>query len=252
MTLLAPDLQLREGRVNSVHHRPQARRPRSGRPTEAGPSNRNAGLIVLLALVVVAIAWRQRSTTGEAIAIATLEVPMGDRVHRPVAGILDLTAGASRREIEADTRVALRRFERIVRSVSSPPRSDVLFIYAHVDADGTVNDSDLSIRQIVAQAGAAIAVMATPNGSDGWASAPDPDARPASGAHDKMNLVVTLDRVDGAFGRFFARLFEAMHSGESLAKAWQRLAPQGSPSRHSDLPALIFICERGDVAFVQN
>jgi hypothetical protein len=63
-----------------------------------------------------------------------------------------------------------------------------------------------------------------------------------------INLVITLDRKDENFARFYQSLFQMMFAGTSMPMAWVRLAPQLGP-QPPNLPEMWCQMGAGQVAF---
>jgi hypothetical protein len=124
------------------------------------------------------------------------------------------------------------------------PKSEILFVYAHLNDDGTIRGpKTVGIRQIVQATQARLVVLASPNSTASLkkgASLPGPKT---------ANIVLTLDRKGGAFAQFFRTLFDKMRDGEHMLSAWVQLAPQGPQPDTGDIPATILIAEAGKLAF---
>jgi hypothetical protein len=121
------------------------------------------------------------------------------------------------------------------------PAADVLFLYVHLNPDGTMRGTKSGVRQVVELTKAKILVVASPNPSESITKAvalPGPKT---------ANMVFTLDRRGSNFTRFFRGLFERRHGGQDMLLAWVELAPQG-PNQSSDLPATILVTEAGRLA----
>jgi len=121
------------------------------------------------------------------------------------------------------------------------PAADVLFLYVHLNPDGTMRGTKSGVRQVVELTKAKI-LVASPNPSESITKAvalPGPKT---------ANMVFTLDRRGPNFTRFFRSLFERMHGGQDMLLAWVELAPQG-PSQSPDLPTTILVTEAGRLAF---
>jgi hypothetical protein len=124
------------------------------------------------------------------------------------------------------------------------PNSQVLFVYAHLNPDGTLQDTPGSgVRQIVQVTHAAILVLASPNTSTNI------DNAAALAGPRTANLVFTIDRRDGGFDRFFRKLFERMRSGEDMVSAWTQLTAAEPRYTPPDAPRAIFLAEKGKIVF---
>jgi hypothetical protein len=124
------------------------------------------------------------------------------------------------------------------------PSAEVLFVYAHLNDDGTLRGvASGGIRQVVQLTGAAIVVLASPNAGDSVKHAA------ALAGPRSANIVFTLDRKAAGFPTFFRGLFELMRDGENMLSAWVKLAPQGSGAVSPDTPATVMLAEAGKLAF---
>lgn len=123
------------------------------------------------------------------------------------------------------------------------PVANVLFIYAHLNADGTIKGpTSVGVRQVVQATKAAIVIVASDNPSEAIVKAaglPGPKS---------ANIVFTTNRNGGGFSTFFRKLFERMRDGEDMMMAWVQLAPQG-PNQDPSLPGTILVAEGGRIAF---
>ncbi|MDG0852579.1 hypothetical protein [Roseateles puraquae] len=127
------------------------------------------------------------------------------------------------------------------------PSAEVLFVYAHLNEDGTLQGPKaVGVRQIVQTTHAAIVVVASPNSPQ--------SIRNAVGLRGprSANLVFTIDRRGDSFGRFFRSLFEKMQAGDDMLGAWATLAPQQPGGGGSDAPATILAAEGGKIAFPRD
>jgi hypothetical protein len=124
------------------------------------------------------------------------------------------------------------------------PSAEVLFVYAHLNEDGTIKGPTRSgIRQIVQLTNAAIVVLASPNSSGSIQKAvalPGPKT---------ANIVFTLDRNGSGFSRFFRELFEKMQDGKHMLSAWVELAPQHPDANLPYAPQTLLLSEGGKIAF---
>lgn len=143
-----------------------------------------------------------------------------------------------------DSSVLSPLFER----ASSPPFgqvpvANVLFVYAHLNGDGTIKGlKSVGIRQIVQATKAALVVVASDNPADAITKAaglPGPKS---------ANIVFTVNRNGSGFATFFHKLFERMRDGEDMMMAWVQIAPQG-PTQDPSLPGTILVAEAGRLSF---
>lgn len=124
------------------------------------------------------------------------------------------------------------------------PSSEILFVYAHLNEDGTIKGPTSSgIRQIVQLTNSAIVILASTNSSDSIQKAvalPGPKT---------ANIVFTLDRNGDGFSRFFQELFGKMRDGKDMLSAWVELSPQNPNASNPYAPATILLAEGGKIAF---
>ena len=124
------------------------------------------------------------------------------------------------------------------------PESNILFIYANLDADGTFENSrSESVRQIAQKSNASIAILASANNGDHIKAAVNFSGPKTS------NIVFTIDRKGASFGQFFKSLFQNMRGGEDMLSSWVALAPQGPQSSSENIPVTILVAEAGKLAF---
>lgn len=127
------------------------------------------------------------------------------------------------------------------------PSAEVLFVYAHLNDDGTIRGpKPVGLRQIVQATHAAIVVLASPNSPE--------SIRNAVGLRGpkSANLVFTLDRNGDGFARFFRELFEKMQAGQDMMSAWVALAPQHPDANPSCAPSTMLVAEGGKIAFPRD
>jgi hypothetical protein len=126
------------------------------------------------------------------------------------------------------------------------PGATILFVYTHLNENGSIRGSDQSgVRQVVQMTQASILVVASPNSEASIKNAvglPGPKT---------ANLIFTLDRKKEGFGTFFRNLFEKMRDGKSMLSAWVELSPQGGIAIPSN-PVTILLAELGDVNFPKS
>jgi hypothetical protein len=174
------------------------------------------------------------------VALRRRRVP---RIQSPTLGILDLSAGSAAADIDADRTAIERLFSSVVESATEPPTCNVLFLYWHIEADGSIRGSKLGLREIIRDSSASVVVVATENASDSYIAAYKDKG------YGYANLVMTYERKGDAFATFFQRLFTQMKRGVSMPIAWVKLAPQVPGMKHVDVPEALFACEAGQIAF---
>jgi hypothetical protein len=190
-----------------------------------------AGLILAVTLVIGAILF----VRSRRVAVVFIKAPR--------LGILDLKAGAAASIIAEDTEALATILGPPTQSATAAPQCDVLFIYCDIAADGRVQNSDAQLRDLIRDSGATVAVVASENEGNAYVAASKDKS------HGAANLVMTVQRKSRAFPSFFTRLFSEMKAGVSMPVAWARLAPQIPGFEHTECPATIFSCERGQIAF---
>lgn len=124
------------------------------------------------------------------------------------------------------------------------PSAEILFVYAHLNEDGTIKGSTHSgIRQVVELTKASIVVLASPNSANSIQSAaalPGPKT---------ANVVLTIHRNGSGFSRFFRELFEKMRDGKEMLTAWVEIAPQQPNANPTYAPQTVLMAEGGKIAF---
>jgi len=172
--------------------------------------------------------------------------PKKSVVESPKLGVLDLMKGESQSHIEADSTTFFHLFQSMEQNDRKPPVCDVLVIYSRILENGNIVGIDSSLREILRYSGASVAILATENSGDAYISAA------ADVGYGRANLVMTLNRNGSAFGKFFESLFLEMFKGESMLKAWVKLAPQNPHSQENDIPGTIFSSELGHICFAKD
>ena len=178
---------------------------------------------------------------GTATQTTTADRPF--RVRDPSIGFLNLQGKEGAPLAAADQSVLSPLFKSSQSSTDVVPRCEVLFIYCSVDAQGKIVGRPESIRDLIKQAGAYVAVVASENNPNSYIK--------AMGSRNDWhaNIALVIDRKAEKFALFFRRLFEAMFSGRSMLMAWVELAPQIPGEDHPDAPASIMAAEAGHVVF---
>ena len=127
------------------------------------------------------------------------------------------------------------------------PSAEILFVYAHLNEDGTIKGAMSSgIRQLAQLTNAAIVILASPNISSciqNAASLPGPKT---------ANIIFTVDRNGTGFSQFFRELFGKMRDGKDMLSAWVEISPQSSHISHHYAPQTILLAEAGKIAFPQH
>jgi hypothetical protein len=169
-------------------------------------------------------------------------------IAEPAIAFLNL-GGASCEAIAAqDKQDAGGLFRGKVRNATAPtPSCDVLFLYCTFEPSGSIAGQSLSLRELIRDSGAKIAVIASEIRPE-MLSNRDFQKSIQGGSNPPVNLVIVGNRNGEAFGRFFMSLFQSMWNGVPMPLAWVELAPQG-PMQREDIPGTICIMEAGHVVF---
>jgi len=164
-------------------------------------------------------------------------------IATPTIGFLNLKGAEGAKLLENDASVLAPLFPRAVNSTQSPPKCQVLFIYCDVEAAGTVQGGPGSVRDLIKDAGAYVAVVASENPPEAYIRA----MRVRNGWN--ANIALVIDRRSEKLAQFFRRLFEAMFTGQSMLMAWVALAPQIPGHDDPNVPGTIMAAEAGHVTF---
>ena len=124
------------------------------------------------------------------------------------------------------------------------PSAEVLFVYAHLNEDGTIKGpTHSSIRQVVEITNASIIVLASPNSANSIQNAA------ALPGPKKANIVLTLHRNGNGFRQFFRELFEKMRDGKEMLTAWVEIAPQHPGANPAYASQTVLVADGGKIAF---
>lgn len=164
-------------------------------------------------------------------------------LSNPTIGVMAIAPAGAAAYVKRDAAFLTTLFGDVEVMDATPPKCDVLFVYATFSPDGSVIGSMLGLREIIRDSGALIVVVASGNTPESYVKAGAP--RP----YGQANLVMTLDRRGQAFERFLAALFAKMKSGVSMPDAWIQLSPQVSGGVDGSIPEMMFACELGPLSF---
>jgi len=166
-------------------------------------------------------------------------------IANPSIGFHNLGGPAFAQQLEEDQAALGQLFrETVPARGDSAPRCDVLFLYASVGEDGSIHGTATStLRQLAADAGASILVLASNNTGEHVTAAAKRDGP------KQASLVLTLNRGGENFAKFFHELFAQMISGKAMPVAWVAIAPQHESVMPANVPSTIFIPEGGAVSF---
>jgi hypothetical protein len=168
-------------------------------------------------------------------------------IVRPKVVFLNL-AGTSCATIAAEDRALIgEMFGQNVQVTTVPVSCDVLFLYCSLDASGKIVGQRASLRSLIGDCKARVAVIASEVPAD-LRSNREFQVALARGNNPPVNLVVTLNRNGASFGRFFKQLFQMMWTGVSMPMAWVQLAPQ-APQQRGDIPGTVCLLEAGQIVF---
>ncbi|PTU32199.1 hypothetical protein CJD38_05940 [Stenotrophobium rhamnosiphilum] len=159
-------------------------------------------------------------------------------------GFINLAGTQLDRMLFEDATAMSRIFLRTALARNEVPKSEILFIYAELDADGLFkNNSFKNVRQLAKETTASMVILASPNPADFIRKAVNL-AGPRT-----ANLVFTIDRNGAAFSRFFQSLFQNMRGGKDMLSSWVALAPQGPQVSQTNVPVTLLFAEAGKLAF---
>jgi hypothetical protein len=161
------------------------------------------------------------------------------RIAQPTIGFLNLNGDLPLAETDKAHLESL--FHDSYLSNNTIPKCHVLFIYCKIDSNGSIVGSQLRIRDIVKEAGAYIAVVATENVADHYMMALNPK-------NDwNANIVLVIERKGESFLTFFHQLFQSMLQGTSMLTKWVELAPQVPGVAQPNCPESIMIAGAGNI-----
>jgi hypothetical protein len=165
------------------------------------------------------------------------------RIENPCIGFLNLAGQSGASLLEADKGALSPLFKESKTSSGPVPKCQVLFVYCSFDPQGNVVGSSNRLRDLIKEAGAYVAVVASGNAPDGYKKV----LEPRNDWH--ANIVLVLDRRAERFASFFGKLFRAMSNGQSMLMAWVALAPQIPGDDHPENPSAFMLPEAGHVTF---
>lgn len=167
-------------------------------------------------------------------------------IENPAIGFLNLMGDVGAELLEADRNVLSPLFQNCEVSTGATPKCQVLFVYCGLDATGQMAGCQTSLRDLIKEAGAYVAVLASENN-------PDSCVKAMETRNDwHANIVLCFDRNGDTFAPFFRDLFSRMFQGTSMLKVWVALAPQIPGVEHPDGPNLAMVAEAGHIVFRQS
>jgi hypothetical protein len=87
-------------------------------------------------------------------------------ISGPTIGFLDLTEGEAAIELAADRAAISPLFRSSEDSSLEPPRCNVLFLYCHIEPDGSIRCYSRSVREVIRDSGAV--VVAAENSAESY------------------------------------------------------------------------------------
>jgi len=171
-------------------------------------------------------------------------------LESPTLGIHNLSGNDFTQIIDEDKKSLGHFFSSVIESIDVPPICNVLFLYCHIERDGSVRASHLGLREIIRDSGALIVIIASENPAENLrAAAENYRAAAKATGYGYANLVMILDRKGDKFTRFYQRLFTEMNQGVSMPVAWNKLVPQIPGVEHLDSPDALMLIDAGQIAF---
>jgi hypothetical protein len=199
-----------------------------------------AYLAMILFVIVILLILGVRATRSPIYMKVHPPIP---NISNPVLGVLNLIGPSAETDVKADLEQVAQYFSEVRQGYDVPPNCDVILLYCNINSAGVVIGSSQALREIIRDAGAAVAVVATSNDME------DYRAGLARARGGNANLVMTIDRRGPLFASFLAQLFGQMKNGVSMPIAWGNLAPQYPGAEHHDLPETLCALEYGQIAF---
>lgn len=151
-------------------------------------------------------------------------------IKAPVLGLLNLGGAAQQEHLRTDLGTFGHLFKSAEESDFFPPTCDVLFLYAPIQTDGSIDGSSKRIGEIITQSGASVIVIANNHEEGTYHSILRETGFPDA------TVIMTLGRDGDCFPRFFEKLFSRMMKGKSLIENWSKLAPQNRKAKHTGVP----------------
>ena len=187
----------------------------------------------------------KRAAAAAANALEPINAPADDDKIPLTIGFANLSGGDLAALVSEDAQALSPLFQssRVVKP-HDIPTAELLFVYAHLNPDGTIKGSkSTGVRQIVQLTKASLLVVASPNDQSSITNALAlPGPRTAS-------LVFTLDRNGSGFARMFCQLFQDMRHGTPLLSAWVKIMPQHPDAMPDYVPRSVLTAEGGNIAF---
>lgn len=167
------------------------------------------------------------------------------RIDDPAIGFLNLLGDEADDLLAHDSRILSPMFSACDISTHTPPSCQVLFVYAVLDDAGRIVASQSSLRELIKEAGAYIAVVGSENGVESCSKVME------TRSDWNANLVLCVDRDGDKFAAYFRDLFSAMFQGKSMLTAWVELSPQSAEGL-PDGPTLGMAAQAGHIVFTRT
>jgi hypothetical protein len=165
------------------------------------------------------------------------------RLNDPTLGFLNLMGEGGEALMEIDANVLSPLFNRTLKSSTTVPSCQVLFIYCELDAEGHIKGHRDMPTDLIKTAHAYVAVIASENSGASYIKA----VKPRKDWH--ANVAMVLDRKGDKLARFFQKVFAGMFEGRSMLILWAELAPQGPGPRKAEAPGTILAATAGHITF---
>jgi hypothetical protein len=165
------------------------------------------------------------------------------RLNDPTLGFLNLMGESGEALMEIDANVLSPLFTRTLKSTTTAPSCQVLFIYCELDAEGHIKGHRDMPTDLIKAAQAYVAVIASENSGASYIKA----VKPRKDWY--ANVTMVLDRKGDKLARFFQKLFVGMFAGRSMVILWVELAPQGPGPWQAEAPGTILAAMAGHITF---
>jgi hypothetical protein len=134
--------------------------------------------------------------------------------------------------------------DHIITINDNPLKCNILLCYAELSPSGDLDHSHYTLRKLSDISGCSLLILASNQTASNCL---------AFGHHHKkwmQNYVLVQERKNSGFAHFLADWFRLIEHGDSMLRAWVRLAPQGSSQNHQDAnPLMIFVAAGKNVVF---
>jgi hypothetical protein len=165
------------------------------------------------------------------------------RLKDPTVGFLNLMGETGAEFIESDAYILSPLFGRTLKSSSTVPLCEVLFIYCELDSDGRIKGHGGMATDLIKSARAYVAVFASANSADSYIKAVKPRK------DWQANVTMVLDRRGDKLALFFQKIFTGMFAGRSMLSLWVEFSPQGQGPWQAESPGTILAAMAGHITF---